>query len=172
MVGIRCDTSIIYIRQNIYSFGKLTRMMEFISGGVTCLALSMAPMTCCWCWNKVSIWSHIHTDRMWNKNGYNNIKLVESWMVWIKRLQIRRGKFDSQALEAKRTYEHRRVITSCDKYGSTWAQIPFSLFTISAWKGKIGETEDQTSEQPDLGCWKNWWQETVITCLCISIFRP
>ena len=25
----------------------LTRMMEFISGGVTCLALSMAPMTCC-----------------------------------------------------------------------------------------------------------------------------
>lgn len=44
---IRCDSSIIYTRQNIYSLAKLTRMMEFISGGVTCLALSMAPMTCC-----------------------------------------------------------------------------------------------------------------------------
>lgn len=30
-----------------HSFLYLTRMMEFISGGVTCLALSMAPMTCC-----------------------------------------------------------------------------------------------------------------------------
>lgn len=26
-----------------------TRMMEFSSGAVTCLALSMAPKTCCWC---------------------------------------------------------------------------------------------------------------------------
>ena len=25
-------------------------MMEFSSGAVTCLALSMAPKTCCWCW--------------------------------------------------------------------------------------------------------------------------
>ena len=29
---------------------KHTRMMEFSSGAVTCLALSMAPKTCCWCW--------------------------------------------------------------------------------------------------------------------------
>lgn len=30
-----------------------TRMMEFSSGAVTCLALSMAPKTCCWCWKGV-----------------------------------------------------------------------------------------------------------------------
>lgn len=27
-----------------------TLIMEFSSGAVTCLALSMAPSTCCWCW--------------------------------------------------------------------------------------------------------------------------
>lgn len=29
-----------------------TLMMVFISGGVTCLALSMAARTCCWCWRQ------------------------------------------------------------------------------------------------------------------------
>lgn len=32
---------------------RRTRMMEFSSGAVTCLALSMAPKTCCWCWKGV-----------------------------------------------------------------------------------------------------------------------
>lgn len=45
--------SLTYMKpMSIGSEMKLTRMMEFISGGVTCLALSMAPITCCWCWNK------------------------------------------------------------------------------------------------------------------------
>lgn len=34
-----------------------TRIIEFISGGVTCLARSIAPRTCCWCYTQ----KHTHT---------------------------------------------------------------------------------------------------------------